>query len=236
MSILTTLMSYNVHEAVGTDHQRDYRRISDVIGEINPDIINLQEVDSDLSKPGKPQSFLFETINQMTNYQGIRGVTMFRSRSAYGNAIFLRSKSFDIKRHDISFEDREPRGILECKSQINNITLRILNTHFGLKKRERRAQVSTLKQLVQEDITHPILISGDFNEWYPHSKNLSELELIMNIAPKKRTFPARFPIFKLDRIFYRGRIRLIDTWIHQSLLSRAASDHLPLVAKFDISA
>ena len=230
-----TLLTYNVHEAVGTDHQQDYRRIRDVILEIDPDIINLQEVDSDLSEDNHRQSFLFETISRLSKYKGISGVMMLRSGSAYGNAIFLKNNPYDIRRHDITFDDQEPRGVLECKTRIAASTLRVMNTHLGLKKKERSAQLGFLKGLVKDEDHYPILLSGDFNEWYPYSKNLGELIEVMNMVPRKRSFPARFPLFALDRIFYKGKIHLIDSYIHKSTLSRLASDHLPLVAKFAIT-
>jgi endonuclease/exonuclease/phosphatase family metal-dependent hydrolase len=229
-----TLLTYNVHEAVGTDHQQNYQRINEVIREINPDIINLQEVDSELDEQKQQQSFLFETIRETSGYYGIRGITMIRSRSAYGNAIFLKSEPKEIRRHDISFGNREPRGILECAIRINHSTLIVFNTHFGLKKRERSAQVQILRQLIQQEHDHPILLSGDFNEWYSWSHNLNGLREAMKMVPPKRTFPVNFPLFALDRIFYNGTIQLLNSRCHKSSLSLLASDHLPLVAEFSL--
>jgi endonuclease/exonuclease/phosphatase family metal-dependent hydrolase len=109
-----------------------------------------------------------------------------------------------------------------------------MNTHFGLKKIERSAQTKILMQLVKEDDHHPIILSGDLNEWCPYSKNLSELRTVMNIIPPIRTFPARLPFLALDRIIYKGQIRLLNTHRHQSSMSRTASDHLPLIAQFEL--
>jgi endonuclease/exonuclease/phosphatase family metal-dependent hydrolase len=230
------LLTYNVHEAVGTGRQQSYQRISEVIKEINPDIINLQEVDSELNEKKNQQSFLFETINETFEYYGIKGITMIRSRSAYGNAIFLKNKPLEIRRHDISFDNREPRGILDCMIQLNDSTLRVINTHFGLKKKERSSQIQILKQLVvQKNENHPILLSGDFNEWNSHSNNLKALREVMNMVPSEFTFPAKFPLFALDRIFYKGKIELLNSKRHKSPLSLSASDHLPIVAEFALT-
>lgn len=230
-----TLLTYNVHEAVGTDRQRNYQRIYEVIRELNPDIINLQEVDSDLNERKSQHSFLFETIRESSGYYGIKGITMIRSQSAYGNAVFFRSEPKEIKRHDISFANREPRGILDCTIHVNHSTLRLLNTHFGLKKKERSTQVQILRQLVKQEVGRPTLLSGDFNEWYPCSKNLKKLQEVMKMVPPERTFPAKFPLFALDRIFYAGTIQLLNSWRHKSRLSLTASDHLPLVAEFTLT-
>jgi endonuclease/exonuclease/phosphatase family metal-dependent hydrolase len=54
-------------------------------------------------------------------------------------------------------------------------------------------------------------------------------------APSPRSFPARRPLFGLDRILFRGiadhpRVRTV---VHP--LTRMASDHLPVVARFRVA-
>ncbi|BFG76478.1 hypothetical protein PTKU46_45110 [Paraburkholderia terrae] len=43
--------------------------------------------------------------------------------------------------------------------------------------------------------------------------------------------PSRQPAFALDRIWMHPADRLIDATVHRSILPRAASGHLPLVAR-----
>ena len=38
------VVSYNIHRGVGLDRRRDLDRIADVIAEISPDVVGLQEV------------------------------------------------------------------------------------------------------------------------------------------------------------------------------------------------
>ena len=52
-------------------------------------------------------------------------------------------------------------------------------------------------------------------------------------APAPRTFPSRWPLFALDRIWISPRQRLLQVQVHRTALSRVASDHLPLVAHID---
>lgn len=40
------LMTYNVHNCIGLDDQRDYHRIAEVIRQASPDVVALQELDS----------------------------------------------------------------------------------------------------------------------------------------------------------------------------------------------
>jgi endonuclease/exonuclease/phosphatase family metal-dependent hydrolase len=112
-----------------------------------------------------------------------------------------------------------------------------MNTHLGLKKRERETQLKTIIQLLNRESAVPTLLAGDFNEWKRMivSHPLRELEREINMVPYQGTFPARLPLFPLDRIFYRGNIHLLDFHVHKSSLSRIASDHLPLTAKFSLT-
>ncbi|HZA56701.1 MAG TPA: hypothetical protein VE616_20825, partial [Candidatus Udaeobacter sp.] len=49
-------------------------------------------------------------------------------------------------------------------------------------------------------------------------------------APRLRTFPSRFPVFPLDRIWVSPPSALIRLSIFNTPLTRIASDHLPLKA------
>jgi endonuclease/exonuclease/phosphatase family metal-dependent hydrolase len=232
-----TLLTYNVHEAVGRDKHKNYFRIVEVIREINPDVITLQEVDSDSGEPGENNadgaSFMYETIEQSLAYHGVKGITMFRKRSAYGNAIFAAKRPENVLRHDISHKHREPRGVLECTIGIDGRPVRILNTHLGLSKKERHHQLNAVVQLLQQqDKNIPVVLAGDFNEWNPFARNLDRLKNTLHMVPLHRTFPSRLPIISLDRIFYCGGITLTGHHVQASRLGRTASDHRPLVATF----
>ena len=48
------------------------------------------------------------------------------------------------------------------------------------------------------------------------------------------TYPSFFPRGPLDRIFYRGPLRLLAARRCRLRVSRIASDHLPVVADFEI--
>jgi endonuclease/exonuclease/phosphatase family metal-dependent hydrolase len=229
------LLTYNVHEGVGGDNQQNYNRLVEVIGEINPDILTLQEVDADLNNSDGHKSFVFETIIRSLEYTGIKGITMIRSRSTYGNATFARIQPEEIQRHDISFNNREPRGVLDCIIRIHGQPLRILNTHLGLKRKERAHQIKVLRQIIMSSSDMPLILSGDFNEWLTPGLQAKMLQVAIKAVPRQRTFPARFPLFALDRIFYNQKIHQKNFYRHDSKLGRLASDHRPLVAEFEFN-
>jgi endonuclease/exonuclease/phosphatase (EEP) superfamily protein YafD len=49
-----------------------------------------------------------------------------------------------------------------------------------------------------------------------------------------KTFPSVAPSSGLDKIFYRGPLRLLHAHRSRLELARIASDHLPVIADFEI--
>jgi endonuclease/exonuclease/phosphatase family metal-dependent hydrolase len=110
--------------------------------------------------------------------------------------------------------------------------LRVLATHLGLRPRERRQQVRKLLAAVESELSHPTILMGDLNEWYLWGRPLRWLHAHFQEKPSAPpTFPARRPVFALDRIWISpaGCLRRLQS--HASPLARVASDHLPLTAE-----
>ena len=81
----------------------------------------------------------------------------------------------------------------------------------------------------------PTLLMGDLNEWYLWGRPLRWLHSHFRERPMAPpTFPARRPVFALDRIWVApaGSLRRLQR--HTSPLARIASDHLPLVAEVEL--
>ncbi len=55
-----------------------------------------------------------------------------------------------------------------------------------------------------------------------------------SVGERIRTYPAALPARPLDRIFYRGDLSGAHAFASRSKLARQASDHLPLVADFQL--
>jgi len=55
-------------------------------------------------------------------------------------------------------------------------------------------------------------------------------------APKKRmrSYPGVLPVLHLDHIYYDAELKLRSFELHRSRKSLVASDHLPLVARFEL--
>jgi endonuclease/exonuclease/phosphatase family metal-dependent hydrolase len=76
------------------------------------------------------------------------------------------------------------------------------------------------------------VLMGDFNEWHfgPITRGLRR-EFSSPMRRMRRTHPAMFPLFKLDRIYWDAELEGEEFHVHRTRLSRVASDHLPVVAR-----
>ena len=86
------------------------------------------------------------------------------------------------------------------------------------------------------------VVGGDFNDWRSLLHPIFTEILRFGIATHKgdsyngalRTYPSFSPRGGLDRIYYRGPIRALTAHTCRLRLSRVASDHLPVIADFDL--
>ena len=81
----------------------------------------------------------------------------------------------------------------------------------------------------------PRVVMGDFNEWHrgPVTRGL-RLEFESPMRRMRRTHPAVFPIFRLDRIYWDVELEGEAFHVHRSRLARVASDHLPVMVRLRV--
>lgn len=220
--------TYNIHRCVGTDGQRAPDRVAEVIRQIDADVIGLQEVDwQDDPDTGIPQPDLLASL---TDYRAYAGPNLRDHRGHFGNLLLVRGAIGATRRIDISVPGREPRGAIEAEVETRGQRFRAVSTHFGLRHGERRAQAHMLAQQVLQGTSDPVLLLGDFNDWMPGAPALRPLAGHIARLGRAASFPARFPVFALDRLMVRGLEADGPVQVHRTALSGLASDHLPLFA------
>lgn len=212
------IASYNVHGCVGTDGRKDAARIAQVIQELGCDTVGLQEVD-----------YRLDYIAQRVGMAVVPGLTLLRHDGPFGNALLTTRKILDVRRLYLGYGRREPRNALDVDLDVCGEKLRVIVTHLGLFAAERRWQVRKLVELVRETEEH-LVVLGDINEWLPLSRPLRWLNRLLGHSVADRSFPSRWPLVALDRVWVRPRPALLALKAHRSPLAVIASDHLPVKA------
>jgi endonuclease/exonuclease/phosphatase family metal-dependent hydrolase len=220
-----TLVTYNIHAAVGADGKFAPQRIADVLGEIRADIVALQEVPlGDRHAPN-----VLAALQDATGHFAAEGPTYNTRERRYGNAVLSRYPIVAVRNIDLAFGQREPRGALDADVDCHGHPVRIVATHLGLHPGERRTQIRRLLQRFDTDAM-AVVLAGDINEWFVWGRTLRWLASHFQAVPAPATFPSRWPLLALDRIWIRPRQRMLQVRVHRTPLARVASDHLPLVA------
>ncbi len=226
--------SYNVHRCIGNDGRCDPGRIVDVLMELGCDTIGLQEVDNRAG--GGHASMQLDFLAAALRMQAVAGREILRHDGHYGNALLTRCPILAVRRHDLSYVRREPRGALDVDLEMAGRTVRVIVTHLGLRPRERRYQVKRLLPLLEDsDASRDLIVLGDFNEWLPSGRPLRWMHEAFGRSRMEATFPSWRPLFALDRIWTRPMQALHQLEVHRSALARIASDHLPVRARLALA-
>jgi endonuclease/exonuclease/phosphatase family metal-dependent hydrolase len=243
------VLSYNIHRAIGVDRRFQPQRIVGIIGYYNPDIALLQEVDE-----GAPRSRELDLAREIARALGYphwaigHNVTLREGR--YGNATLSRWPIQRERNIDLTIGFHKRRGCQHTRVAVRTPAgrtrrLEVFNLHLGLSARERQQQVELLahsRELAALPEEVPCLVGGDYNDWRSLLRPLFVDRLGFRSATGGSleteraipTFPSFFPQGALDRIYYRGALRLAAARRCRLALSRIASDHLPVIVDFDL--
>jgi len=225
--------SYNIHKCRGADGIRRPDRIIGVIRELGASIIALQEVDR---RFGRGRGVLDPTaIERETGMQLLVQSDASHSHGWHGNALLVRGDPISYRRLRLRLPGPEPRGAIVAELDLGEGKFRIIAAHLGLLRHSRVDQVSALLTAFQDLPAMPTILLGDFNEWRRRRRSaLRGLEATFGIAPPILSFPARRPIFPLDRILGWPAGLVGDLAVHDTPLARRSSDHLPLTAQVNV--
>lgn len=225
-----TVASYNIHGCVGRDRRRDAQRIAEVVTELDVDVMGLQEVNSRIGLADHDMQMEF--LAKSTGFEAVSGHVISRDDGHYGNVLLTRHPVTEVRRIELSVPGYEPRGALDVDLKIHGQLVRVVVTHFGLFRRERREQARRLLDTlaIHENPQRLVVVLGDFNEWQPFSRSLKSINSHLGMTPAPATFPAIFPLLALDRIWVWPRSALLDVCAHATRITRMCSDHLPLRA------
>jgi endonuclease/exonuclease/phosphatase family metal-dependent hydrolase len=216
------------------DQRFDPGRIAAVIAEIDTDVIALQEA---AQRFGERNALL--DFAQLEREHGLVAVTFADNNGRqcwHGNVLLFREAVVrDV--HSLRLPGVEPRGALVVDIDLDAGPLRVVAAHLGLLRRSRARQAEAILTTACARSERPTLLLGDLNEW-----RLSGRSSLHTFGPhfgplgaNLPTFPSRFPLFALDRILGNPQRLISGIEVHDTALSRIASDHLPIKARINVA-
>lgn len=237
------LLTYNVHRCVGTDKQLDVARVAAVIGEHEPDIVCLQELDVGRLRTNHVDQAraIADRLSMTSRFHPAMRV----EAELYGDAILtphperlVRAGALPTVR---GVPGLEPRGAIWSEIEIDGLTINVLNTHLGLVPREQRLQAAALAGAGWLGACQgPTLLAGDFNAtsitrpYQTLARRMEDCQRQLKQRPSVKTYPSAFPAIRIDHCFVSRHIRITGVRNDASPLARAASDHLPLIIDFEV--
>ncbi len=243
---MTTLKiaTYNIHKGFSQFNRRVVLpELREQLRGLDADIVFLQEVQGEHAHhaqqhadyPVAPQhEYLADEFWAHHAY----GMNAVYEAGHHGNAILSRFPIVQTRNQDVSAHRFEQRGVLHCEIDLHGRSVHCFCAHFGLFAKGRRAQMHALIEQVQAEVgpDAPLIIAGDFNDW----RNQLSLGLasglqvhdvfLLDQGKAARSYPASFPMFKLDRIYVRG-FDVVACQVHGG---RRMSDHAALLAELKI--
>ncbi|WP_282387279.1 MULTISPECIES: endonuclease/exonuclease/phosphatase family protein [unclassified Pseudomonas] len=242
-----TVLTVNTHKGFTALNRRFILpELREAVRSVAADVVFLQEVHGTHEQhpkrydnwPTMPQyEFLADSLWPQFAY----GRNAVYPAGDHGNALLSK---FQIIRHDnldVSISGHENRGLLHCVLCLpgDGTEVHAICVHLGLRESHRNAQLDLLMQRLAElPADAPVIVAGDFNDWRQRAdaqlKPCGLREVFAEQYGKPaRSFPARLPALRLDRIYVRNlkasrpKVLTNRPWSH-------LSDHAPLSVEIEL--
>ena len=241
------VLTVNAHKGFSVFNRRFVLpELRKAVTAVAADVVFLQEVIGEHAHHAKrfadwPATPQYEYLAD-TMWKHCYGRNAVYPHGDHGNALLSRFPIRAHTNHDASVGRFEARGLLHCALTMPDGVpeLHVICVHLGLRERHRTKQLKQLCTLIHEEVPAqaPLVVAGDFNDWWLRghrrlvSCGLKEVFVSAN-GRHARTYPARFPLLPLDRIYARNAhsqhalVLPSRPWSH-------LSDHAPLAAEFEL--
>jgi len=243
-SKIIRVMTYNIHHGEGIDNVIDISRIAQLILDNNIDIACLQEVDKEVERTNKidipkllaEQTGMNYSFHKNINYQG----------GEYGNCTLSKYPIVrDTNHHFTMLREGEQRGLLQSVINFEGFIIAVMNTHLDYRADDAE-RILSVERIIEEAKKYsgmPIIICGDFND-IPESRTYLKMTDEFIDAGKYLdsddcfTYPTEKPEKRIDYVFLgkpgeqNSEATIFSTKLF--VLESVASDHLPVIAEFEI--
>ena len=227
------LLTWNIHRGIDRRGRYDLRPIVELVRRHDPDIVALQEIDS--RGHGEPDAAPLVVLTEALGSHVAEARTIVAPDGHYGHALISRWPLAPPVLHDLSVRRREPRFAIETTAETPAGHIHLAAVHLGLRIGERRRQAAMLAEIAAGSGEVSVML-GDVNDWpwFGPWRDLVRRALAAALPGRTfhRTFPARWPLLMLDRIYCRPADALLRSWTDAD--ARSLSDHLPVVAEIQV--
>lgn len=195
------IMTFNLS---GGDKRHSYRRIGNYLADACADVVMLQELDTRAASR--------DTERDIRDICAGRVFTLAPSpvteteHGWFGNAVLSRFPVVSNDTININPDNTTPAIIQVVVIATPHGEVTLINAHKTAKR-----QIPLLKEYISQHLAHntmPMILGGDFSErqmFYSAFKLLDDVLVPHTVGT---TFPFRFPLFSLDRVWTSGDIRL----------------------------
>jgi endonuclease/exonuclease/phosphatase family metal-dependent hydrolase len=238
--------TYNIHKGLSQFSRRVVlHELRERLREVGADIVFLQEVIGRHARHATrfrewPEASQYEFLADSVWSEFAYGRNAVYDHGDHGNAILSRFPIVAAENQDVSSHPFESRGLLHCEVRVpaTRITLHCVCVHFALYEHGRRQQLHALVERIVELVPEgaPLIVAGDFNDWRNRAGHRLAAELGLaevfrdSRGRPARSFPARLPVFRLDRIYVRG-LSVYHAQVHHGHPWSRISDHAMLTAR-----
>jgi endonuclease/exonuclease/phosphatase family metal-dependent hydrolase len=221
--------SYNIRKAIGLDRRRRPERTIEVLRELDADVIALQEADRRFG--ARASALPLHLIEEHSDLKPVPFEARSGSLGWHGNALLVRRDVEVLGKELVHLPSLEPRGAVLADLRVCGIELRVVGMHLDLSGLWRRRQAHAILAHLNHRGGNPLtVLMGDLNEWSANRGCIRDFAHNHQIAECGRSFHARRPIARLDRIMVSAGLEILDSGAHHSATARRASDHLPIWA------
>lgn len=216
--------------------------LREAVRTLSTELVFLQEVHGSHKRhalrhsnwPATPQyEFLADTMWPEFSY----GRNAIYPDGDHGNAILSKYPIIRFQNIDVSIGEIEQRGLLHTTLKVpGHDEVHAICVHLGLRESHRQKQLSLLCNLLESlPATAPVIIAGDFNDWRKRADAIlmrcdMREAFVSEYGKPAKSFPARWPLLSLDRIYVRNATTQHPQVLHQRPWSHL-SDHAPLAVE-----
>ena len=241
-----TVMTVNIHKGFTAFNRRFILpELRDAVRKVGADLVFLQEVmgTNGQHKHGSWDAPHYEFLADEIWPQFAYGRNVVYPKGEHGNALMSKFPIVSYQNHDVSLPGPERRGLLHCVLRVpgDEVEVHCVCVHLGLAESHRVQQLDLLCEMVRSEVPDdaPLIVAGDFNDWRRRANAILEREIglrevfVHTYGEPARTFPSRFPLLCLDRIYVRNASVHLPVVLPRKPWSHL-SDHAPLVAEIHL--